>query len=207
MDSETHRGLTSLIGQSLRSASVPRRTLRHASSSGAGLVAQLIVWTLFVTGCASTQGSHRLMRPPLAAGALGGYSELTVTVAGKGSVRLTQTDTERIHALIVKHIKEKAPGRFGIDPAVGSNGLELAVAIKRYDEGSAFARLMLAGLGAMHIDADVRMIDSTTKQAIAEYEVTKTFAWGGAYGAGTTIRDIEDGFASAVAATIAEQQD
>jgi hypothetical protein len=182
--------------------------MQNASSSGVKIMVLLSTWGMVLSGCASTQGSHRLVRPPEQPGAMDRYSDLTVTVASKESAQLTRTDTERIRALIVKHIGADAPGRFQIDLAgAGANGLEVAVAIKRYDEGNAFARFMLAGLGAMHIDADVAMIDSKTKQTIAEYEVTKTFAWGGIYGGGTTIWDIEDGFASAVAATIAERKD
>jgi hypothetical protein len=61
---------------------------------------------------------------------------------------------------------------------------------------------MLAGLGQMHINADVTMSDSTTKSNIAQYEVSKTFAWGGLYGGFTDIKVVEDGFAKAVAASI-----
>lgn len=63
---------------------------------------------------------------------------------------------------------------------------------------------MLAGLGAMHTDANVSLIDPTDGRTLSKYEVTKTFAWGGFYGAGTGIRDIEDGFAKAVVGAIVE---
>lgn len=65
---------------------------------------------------------------------------------------------------------------------------------------------MLAGLGQMHIDADVALIDPATDEQVAKYDVTKTFAWGGMYGGFTGIKDIEDGFAKAVASAIAERK-
>jgi hypothetical protein len=39
-----------------------------------------------------------------------------------------------------------------------------------------------------------------------EFELKKTFAWGGAYGAGTSIEDIENSFADGVAASVTGQQ-
>jgi hypothetical protein len=62
---------------------------------------------------------------------------------------------------------------------------------------------MLAGLGQMHIDADVVLTEPSTKEQLAKYDVTKTFAWGGMYGGFTGIKDVEDGFAKAVASAIA----
>jgi hypothetical protein len=71
--------------------------------------------------------------------------------------------------------------------------------IKRYDEGDSFARAMLAGLGQMHIDADLCVSEYASKETLGTCEITKTFGWGGIYGAATRIEDIEDGFAQAVA--------
>ena len=39
-----------------------------------------------------------------------------------------------------------------------------------------------------------------------EFALSKTFAWGGIYGASTTIETIEDTFADGVAATVTGQQ-
>ncbi len=60
----------------------------------------------------------------------------------------------------------------------------------RYDKGSAFARFMLAGLGQIHVDATVSLRDPARDVSLGEYEVNKTFAWGGIYGASTTIEDV-----------------
>ncbi len=69
-----------------------------------------------------------------------------------------------------------------------------------YDSGNAFARAMLAGLGQIHIAANVQLIDATSGNVLANYTVEKTFAWGGAYGGSTTIQDVEGGFAESVVA-------
>jgi hypothetical protein len=77
------------------------------------------------------------------------------------------------------------------------------VQVATYDEGNAFARLMLAELGQMHIEGTVTLRDDATKAVVGEYEVSKTFAWGGVYGASTKIEQVQGGFAESVAAVIA----
>jgi hypothetical protein len=111
--------------------------------------------------------------------------------------------------LILKSIKEEERIIYKTINATTPvpNTLHAYVTIKRYDEGNAFARFMLAGLGQMHIDADVILSDWSTKEKIAQYEVTKTFAWGGIYGGATTIKGIEEGFAKAVAASIVGKEE
>jgi hypothetical protein len=132
------------------------------------------------------------------------YTELGVTVEAAGEIPLTSADKERIRDLVMRHVDSESDRRFKLihDLDYRDGGVEAQVLITRYDEGNAFLRWLLAGLGAMHIDVEVTLVDRGTNDAIARHEVTKTFAWGGAYGAGTGIRDIEDGFAKAVAAAI-----
>ena len=80
--------------------------------------------------------------------------------------------------------------------------LQAVVSIKEYDEGNRFARLMFAGLGQIHIDADVTLSDYLSKNKLAQYEITKTFAWGGVFGGNVDIRQVEVGFSKAVADAI-----
>ena len=164
----------------------------------------LPVALLWLGGCASTQGSARLLGSPGADSLRSRFSNLVVDVQSKSDLTLNPYDRERIANLIVKSIKVEAPNLFATinQPNPGPGTLQAVVMIKRYDEGSAFARAMLIGLGQMHIDADVNLNDWATKGVVAQYEVTKTFAWGGLYGGFTGIKDVEDGFSKAVAASI-----
>jgi hypothetical protein len=41
---------------------------------------------------------------------------------------------------------------------------------------------------------------------LEEFDMQKTFAWGGVYGASTSIEEIEDTFADGVAATVTGQE-
>lgn len=161
------------------------------------------------SGCAGTQGSVKLVNPPAAGMNFAQFSSLIVKVAANPETTITSADKDRLQNLIVKQIKTDAPDRFksinANDP--GPNILEAGVVIKRYDEGNAFARVMLAGLGQIHIDANVDLRDWETKNKLATYDVNKTFAWGGMYGGFTDIKSVEDGFAKAVAAAIQGKQE
>jgi hypothetical protein len=66
---------------------------------------------------------------------------------------------------------------------------------------------MLAGLGQIHIDATVKVYAKANDQKIADFVVAKTFAWGGIYGASTSMEDIERTFADGVAAALTGQQE
>jgi hypothetical protein len=167
-----------------------------------------VLAVLIASGCATTKGSYHLVNPPNDYLKIAKLGDLVVEVNCNNDIPLSPYDKDRIMNLIVQNIRKEYPQRFKtISPTIpGAGTLYAAVMIKRYDEGSAFARFMLAGLGQMHIDADVALANGETKEPIAKYEVSKTFAWGGAYGGSTGIRDIEDGFAKAVAACISERK-
>ncbi len=156
-----------------------------------------------LSGCASSTGSHELLSAPLNA-RVGNYADLAISVKPVNNVKLTQPDTDRLNKQISEALKTEAPTRFkSINAASpGPTTLAATVDIKRYDEGNAFARFMLAGLGQMHIDADVMLSDPATEEILAKYEVTKTFGWGGLYGASTGIKDVEVGFCKAAANAI-----
>jgi hypothetical protein len=55
----------------------------------------------------------------------------------------------------------------------------------------------LAGLGQMHIAGNVSVYEGNARTA--QFQIKKTFAWGGAYGGTTRIDDVEKGFAQGVA--------
>jgi hypothetical protein len=80
------------------------------------------------------------------------------------------------------------------------------IVFTQYDDGNAFARFMLAGLGQIHIDGTVVFTDATTGREIGKYKVSKDFAFGGIYGVATHIEDVEKGFARSVAAILDNQQ-
>jgi hypothetical protein len=165
----------------------------------------LITAGLLATGCASTQGTIKAMSPPnIGLASPNSYTGLMITTTTKyGLAKLTDADRARIVAIVIEKVKEKAPARFAaFNPPSGPDVLHATIAFHAYDEGNAFARFMLAGLGQMHIAADVLLEDRTKAMQIGRYQVTKTFAWGGLYGGMTKLTDLEPGFAEAVAAVL-----
>lgn len=78
------------------------------------------------------------------------------------------------------------------------------VLMTRYDKGSALARAMLAGIGRIHVDAKVTVFALSQRQKIAEFDIDKMFAWGGIYGALTSVEDVEQGFAEGVAEAVTQ---
>ena len=65
---------------------------------------------------------------------------------------------------------------------------------------------MLAGIGRIHVDAKVTVYALPNRKKKAEFDIDKTFAWGGIYGAVTSIEDVEQGFADGVAEAVTNVQ-
>ncbi len=83
--------------------------------------------------------------------------------------------------------------------------LEVNLSVTRYQKGNAFARAMLAGLGQIHIDGHVKLTKRSDHSLLSEFNIAKTFAWGGIYGSSTSMEDIERTFADGVAASLTGQ--
>lgn len=162
---------------------------------------------LIVTGCASTEASVRPTGVVPTTADISGYRTLSLEVTKSDGVETLDIEVKRIEARIIKAIRTRQPDRFHeiqinrpADPA--ASVLHATVQLTRYDKGNAFARFMLAGLGQVHIDAKVTLKDHAKDAVLGEYDVNKTFAWGGIYGGSTRIEDVEAGFAEGVAAVI-----
>lgn len=76
---------------------------------------------------------------------------------------------------------------------------ELVLQVRRYEHGNAFKRSVQAGMGAMHIDADVEVFAAGVEARVATFAVSKTYNWGGTLGGQATIADLETMVADAVA--------
>ena len=173
--------------------------MRRMRAISWGVVAALAV---VIAGCASTAGTATPVAAIGQGESLTRYTKVVfLSSSADTAASMTSSDRDRIVALVTRKLKEKAPTRFAdLAPrAVDPDTLQVKIAFTRYEEGSAFARFMLAGLGQIHIDADVTLEDQARPAPVGRYAVTKTFAWGGIYGGTTDIRDVEDGFAEAVA--------
>lgn len=162
----------------------------------------LVFVALLASGCAGSAGSAKPLIAASTSGILARYTKVALVTSAQGDAsKMTASDRERIVTLVVRKLKEQAPNRFADFAATTTDTetLQATVAFTRYDVGNAFARFMLAGLGQIHIDAEVTLEDRASQKVLGKSEVTKTFAWGGIYGGTTGIKDVEEGFAEAVA--------
>jgi hypothetical protein len=174
-----------------------------------------------LAACAGGAGAVRPVGEATPATELAGFRAVHVRVAAAEGQPVTSGDLELIAAKIADHTNAMAPGRFtsitteaattavatAVPDAAATDELDAAVLITRYDPGNAAARLFMAGLGQAHIDGRLDLAERATGRPLGSHEVTKTFAWGGIYGAAKDIEDVEDGFAEAVAEVLTGRPD
>ncbi len=164
----------------------------------------VLLFSVILSGCAGSKGSVNLLDSSVSSSQLSEYTDVVINVNSTKNIQLSQFDKDRLTLKIEREIKSENPSRFKTinSPSSDRKKLQAMVTIKEYEEGSAFARFMLSGLGQIHIDADIMLSDYLSKKTLAQYEVTKTFAWGGFYGGGVNIKQVEEGFCKAVAGSI-----
>lgn len=155
-----------------------------------------------LSGCASTTPSADFSRGMPLAARVKAADEVKARVEGDKDVRILDLEKTRLAQKIEQRVGEK---KIQTGTAGDKKNYEVEVTLTEYEKGSAFARAMLAGLGQIRIAGIVRMYGLPDRQKIGEFTLSKTFAWGGAYGASTSIEDIENTFADGIAVALTEQ--
>jgi hypothetical protein len=162
------------------------------------ITALLLCATL--AGCAGSVSTPTLSGAPAATFNAATVPIGPVSAVAAAGVPMENYDLERVTQLVQNDLAAAYPTRVVLVGATATPGeVRVAMTFTTFDQGNAFARAMLAGLGQIHIAANVQLLDATSGAAVASYTVTKTFAWGGLYGGTTTIEDVEKGFAASVA--------
>lgn len=160
----------------------------------------LLLLSLALAGCAGTVNP-----PTLTSASTTKFDPATVAIGRVSAeaapgVAMTAEDLRRISGLVQAELASSYPDRvIAGGGSRRSGGVNVKLLFTQYDAGNAVARLMLAGLGQIHIDAKVLLTDMATGRTVASFEASKTFAWGGLYGGSTRIEDVEVGFARSVA--------
>jgi hypothetical protein len=157
-------------------------------------------------GCAGTIPSADFKKPITDNYRLCAHDEANVKLVAADGVALNDISRQRLESRLREAInagKKNAPCKTS-----DKRSFILDSKITRYDEGNAFARAMLAGLGQIHIDGDfaLLLLSATGNEPVAQFTLQKTFAWGGIYGGVTRIEDIEATFAGGVAEAIVAQK-
>ena len=126
--------------------------------------------------------------------------------AGPG-VAITNEARDRVLDEVKAEISAKHPDIWvGPNAPAAPGTVNLKIIFTQYDDGNAFARFMLAGLGQIHIDGDVIFSDASSGQQLGAYKISKDFSFGGIYGGVTRIEDVEKGFAKSVAAILDDEK-
>jgi hypothetical protein len=155
--------------------------------------------TTLLAGCASTGGSVDIVKKLDVHDRLASPDIVQVNVHPASGVSMGNLDAQRLSDVIKSKVNQKKVS----NPSSGQpRNFELDVTITRYEKGSAFARLILVGLGQIHIDGRILLKDTSTGRVCCEFLEDKTFAWGGLYGGITRIEDVEEGFAEAIATQV-----
>jgi len=159
-----------------------------------------VLLSVILAGCADTVSAPTLSTPPIVAFDATTAPIGPVSAKAAPGVPMESYDLERVTQTVQSDLAATYPARIVGGGASSPREVKIHMIFTAYDKGNAFARAMLAGLGQIHIKANVELIDANSGDVTATYAVSKTFAWGGIYGASTSIEDVEKGFAASVAA-------
>jgi hypothetical protein len=164
----------------------------------------LIVSVTLISACASTTPKAEYSKDLASQYHIDADDRPQVNVKASTGIEITDLEIQRITRLISSDLDVmRLHNAANSDP----KDCVVDVTITRYQKGNAFARAMLAGLGQIHIDAHVKILTGTNNEKLADFTLTKTFAWGGIYGAATSMEDIEKTFANGVAASLTGQEE
>jgi hypothetical protein len=151
---------------------------------------------VLLAGCAGSVSRPVALQPlGLEDGAQLRISEITADA--EPGIAMSEGDFGLVSQKVRAYIETQFPGVY-VDQPASPGALKMKIHFTRFDRGNAFARAMLAGLGQIKINATVSLWDNNQKQ-VAQYDVSKDFAFGGVVGATTTVEDVEEGFAKSVA--------
>ncbi len=170
----------------------------------------LVILMLLATGCAGSKGSVKPIDiQPTAQEKLAEFKYIALQSSTSDDLYIPPDAIKRIEDLVLRGVAKPDGPRVLSSAQDGQDNtqiLKCKLVYTRYEEGNAFARAMLAGLGQMHITAKVMLMNFSEETELAKYEVDKTFAWGGIYGATQRLSDLEAGFAEAVADAVSGRQ-
>jgi hypothetical protein len=173
-------------------------------SNRVAVTAVIAVIIATTAGCASTAPKAKFSHDLASTSRVGVSDVAQVTVDAPDSVKIQDAEKSRLAAKIQKKIDDRKLANVGNG---AGKSYEVDLHLSKYDKGNAFARAMLAGLGQIHINGKVDIYLMPDHTLVGEFDLNKTFAWGGIYGAATSIETIEDSFADGVAATCTGQEE
>lgn len=163
----------------------------------------LLAFGTGLAGCAGSPPAPKFTHTMVVDSRVGASDTAEVNITAPDNISILPNEKERV----AEKIKARIDVRKATNSQFGDPRAYLVVLnITRYDKGNAFARAMLAGLGQIHLDGTISVFKMPEHELVEEFQMQKTFAWGGIYGGTTSIETIEDTFCDSVAATVTAQQ-
>lgn len=162
------------------------------------------IWlAVFLSGCATTAPRATFTQALPKQQQIDKNDTVMVKVEAGQDVPIGDNEKQRLAQLTKQKIDaQKMNNTVAGDP----HEYELEILVTRYERGNAFARFMLAGLGQIHIDGHVSVLSLPERIKVAQFDIDKTFAWGGIYGGTTGIVEVEEGFAQGVAEAVTKAE-
>jgi len=168
-----------------------KKNIVHVLLSAAG--------ALMLVNCAGNAPPGKFTQPIPTQSLPTAGDRVSVQLNAQPGVAITAHEQERLRG----KIEAKINGKKANNPSSRApKNFETVVTLNKYDKGNQFARAMLTGLGQAKIQSQVQLYESSPRQKVGDFELNKTFAWGGLYGGFTGMEQIEDGFASGVAEAV-----
>jgi hypothetical protein len=179
--------------------------MTNSNSSNYLMVVGYVLTGLLLSACAHSAGSYNPISPLKSGVSLSQYVNLSLEAHNDIAVPMTAYDRERLLYKIVRKIQVANKFTTINSTSFEPNALVATIQFTAYDQGNAFLRFLIMGLGQIHIDGKLTLVDRDKGEQLGKYDVSKTFAWGGWYGSITKIEDVEEGFAEAVADILLEK--
>jgi hypothetical protein len=154
----------------------------------------VLLASLALGGCA-TSISAPVAVQPLARNASAPLRLSDISADAAPDVQVGEGDLGLITQKVRSYIQAQSPA---VMADAGASAYVMKIHVTRFERGNAFARAMLAGLGQIHIEGTIDLVDASGKM-VGEYKVSKDFSLGGIAGGTTTVDDVEDGFAKSIA--------
>jgi hypothetical protein len=160
------------------------------------------ICSALLAGCAGTPPAPKFSHSMVSDSRVAAPDTAEVTIELAEHIEVLPSDRDRVTQKIKARIDaRKLTNAASTEP----RSFQVVLRVTRYEKGNRFARAMLAGLGQIHLEGTISVYQMPGHTLLEEFDMQKTFAWGGVYGASTSMEEIEDTFADGVAATVTGQ--
>lgn len=167
-------------------------------------VSLLAAASVFLAGCAGTAPKPTYQQELAVESRIDAQDEAAVVVTAMPGVEILEMERTRIAQRLEERVATKKMLNASTDEP---RKYRVELLLTRYERGSAFARAMMAGLGQIHLDGTVSVFTEPDNTRVTQFEIKKTFAWGGIYGGSTGMEEIERTFADGIAVALTGQED